>query len=110
MNELKGKQRNSQESLIYFHKANLHTAFSFRKPQALTQTWDYLIGEGRFQQFPYFYITMGVRWLLIRGSGGGCALSIRLGVFSPLLRLAGGGGSECMRLASTFIDGRSLQA
>ena len=37
MNELKGKQRNSQESLIHFHRANLHTAFPFGKPQALTQ-------------------------------------------------------------------------
>ena len=44
-----------------------------------------LTGEGRLQLLPYFYITMGVRWLLIRWSGGGCALSIRLGVFSPLL-------------------------
>ena len=72
---------------------------------------DYLTGGGRLQLLPYFYITMGVRWLLIRWSGGGCALSIRLGVFSPLLGPAsGGGGVECVRLASPFIDGRSLQA
>jgi len=41
------------------------------------------------------------------------ALSIRLGVFSPLFGPAsggGGGGGECVRLASPFIDGRSLQA
>ena len=75
---------------------------------------DYLTGGGRLQLLPYFYITMGVRWLLIRWSGGGCALSIRLGVFSPLLGLASGGpaygGVECVRLASPFIDGRRLQA
>ena len=70
---------------------------------------DYLTGEGRLQLLPYFYITMGVRWLLIRWSGGGCALSIRLGVFSPLLRPIRG-DVECVRLASPFIDGRSLQA
>ena len=37
MNELKGKQKNSRENLIHFHRANLHTTLPFGKPQALTQ-------------------------------------------------------------------------
>jgi hypothetical protein len=36
MIELKGKQGLKHESLIHFHRASLHTAFPFGKPQALT--------------------------------------------------------------------------
>ena len=68
-----------------FQQSKLTYGFPFRETPSTYTTLDYLTGEGRLQLLLYFYITMGVRWLLIRWSGGGCALSIRLGVFSPLL-------------------------
>jgi hypothetical protein len=36
MNEVKEKQGLKQESLIHFHRTNLHMTFPFGKPQALT--------------------------------------------------------------------------
>jgi hypothetical protein len=55
MNELKGKQGLKQESLIHFHRASLHTAFPFGKPQALTTNLrDYLTSSGRSRGLPLF--------------------------------------------------------
>jgi hypothetical protein len=55
MNELERKQGLKQESLIHFHRANLHTAFPFGKPQALTtKLSDYLTSVGRSQGLPLF--------------------------------------------------------
>jgi hypothetical protein len=55
MNELKEKQGLKQESLIYFHRASLHTAFPFGKPQALTTNLrDYLTSTGRSQELSLF--------------------------------------------------------
>jgi hypothetical protein len=55
MNELKGKHRLKQEGLIHFHRASLHTAFPFEKPQALaTNLRDYLTSAGRSQGLPLF--------------------------------------------------------
>jgi hypothetical protein len=55
MNELKGKQGLKLESLIYFHRASLHTDFPFRKPQALTTNLrDYLTISVRSRGLPLF--------------------------------------------------------
>ena len=55
MNELKGRQRLKQESLIHFHIASLHTAFPFGKPQALsTNLRDYLTSAGRSRGLSLF--------------------------------------------------------
>ena len=56
MNELKGRQGLNQESLIHFHRASLHMAFPFEKPQALsTNLMDYLTSAGRSWEPPLFY-------------------------------------------------------
>jgi hypothetical protein len=53
MNELKEKQGLKQENLIHFHKVNLHTAFPFGKPQALTTNLrDYLTSAERSRGLP----------------------------------------------------------
>jgi hypothetical protein len=55
MNELKGKQGLKQKSLIYLHRASLHTAFPFEKPQALTTNLrDYPTSLGRSRGLPLF--------------------------------------------------------
>jgi hypothetical protein len=55
MNELKGKQGLKKENLIHFHRASLHTAFPFGKPQALTTNLrDYLTSAGRSRGLPLF--------------------------------------------------------
>ena len=55
MNELKGRQGFKQESLIHFHRASLHMAFPFGKPQALsTNLRDYLTSSGWSQGPPLF--------------------------------------------------------
>ena len=55
MNELKGRQGLKQESLIHFHRASLHTAFPFGKPQALsTNLRDYLTSAGGTRGPPLF--------------------------------------------------------
>jgi hypothetical protein len=55
MNELKEKQGLKQESLIHFHRTNLHTAFPFEKPQALTTNLrDYLTSTERSQGLSLF--------------------------------------------------------
>jgi hypothetical protein len=55
MNELKEKQGLKQESLIHFHRASLHTAFPFGKPQTLsTNLRDYFTSAGRSRGLPLF--------------------------------------------------------
>ena len=55
MNELKGRQGFKQESLIHFHRASLHKAFPFGKPQALsTNLRDYLTSGGGTRGPPLF--------------------------------------------------------
>jgi hypothetical protein len=55
MNELKGKQGLKQKSLIYLHRASLHMAFLFGKPQALTTNLrDYLTSLEKSRGLPLF--------------------------------------------------------
>ena len=65
MNELEGRQGFKQESLIHFHKASLHIAFPFGKPQTLSTNLkapkhlaqnlrDYLTSAGRSQGLTLF--------------------------------------------------------
>jgi hypothetical protein len=55
MNELKGKQIFTQESLIHFYRASLHTTFSFEKLQALTTNLrDYLTSVERSRGLSLF--------------------------------------------------------
>ena len=67
-----------------FPQSKLTYGFPFRETPSTYTTVDYLTGEGRLQQLPYFYITMGVGWLLIMWSGGGCALSSSSGSLSVI--------------------------
>jgi hypothetical protein len=72
MNELKGKQGLKRESLIHFHRASLHTAFPFGKPQALNTNLITLQAQEDHGDFLYslIYSTSGValvRWLITSG-------------------------------------------
>jgi hypothetical protein len=75
MNKLKGKQGLKQENLIHFHRASLHTAFPFGKPQALTTNLEITLqaqeDHGDFL-YSLIYNTGGVvliRWLIYRSGG-----------------------------------------
>jgi hypothetical protein len=78
MKELKGKHGLKQESLIHFHRASLHTAFLFGKPQALTiNLRNYLTSTGRSRELPLFSNlqsggviqrkwSIPIRWMIFR--------------------------------------------
>ena len=55
-----------------FPQTKLTYGFLFRETPSTYTTVDYLTGGGRLLLLPYFYVTMGVEWLLNKWSGGEC--------------------------------------